>query len=116
LIARVRALPANSGGTIPAIALTAYAAVTDAERMILSGFQIHLAKPLQATEFLTALEGLVTANPLVAGSGSNGRKLVCVALQYRISDTEKNPNPSTSSSESPESSCLDCATSLKDPE
>jgi CheY-like chemotaxis protein/two-component sensor histidine kinase len=79
LIARVRALPANSGGAIPAIALTAYAAVTDAERMILSGFQIHLAKPLQATEFLTAIERLVTATPLIADSISNRDDLASTA-------------------------------------
>lgn len=62
LIAKVRALPANYGGSIPAVALTAYAAETDAQRMISSGFQIHLAKPLQATEFLTAIAGLVNKN------------------------------------------------------
>jgi signal transduction histidine kinase/ActR/RegA family two-component response regulator len=70
LIAKVRALPPNQGGSVPAIALTAYAGVTDAERMILSGFQIHLAKPLQVTEFLTAIEGLVAASPLVADATS----------------------------------------------
>jgi len=70
LIAKVRALPTIQGGSVPAIALTAYAGVTDAERMILSGFQIHLAKPIQVTEFLTAIEGLVTASPLVADATS----------------------------------------------
>jgi signal transduction histidine kinase/ActR/RegA family two-component response regulator len=71
LIARVRALPASKGGSLPAIALTAYAAVTDAERMILSGFQIHLAKPLQVNELLSAIEGLVTAASKFSPGPSN---------------------------------------------
>jgi CheY-like chemotaxis protein len=75
LIAKVRALPAIQGGSVPAIALTAYAGVTDAERMIRSGFQIHLAKPLQVTEFLTAIEGLVTASPLLADATSTQNQI-----------------------------------------
>jgi signal transduction histidine kinase/CheY-like chemotaxis protein len=65
LIAKLRALPADEGGSIPAIALTAYAAITDKQQMLRSGFQIHVAKPFQVNEFLAAIADLVTRN----GSG-----------------------------------------------
>ena len=59
LIAKVRALPAEQGGQIPAAALTAYAAPTDGQRIIRSGFQIHLAKPIETTSLLSAIASLV---------------------------------------------------------
>jgi PAS domain S-box-containing protein len=46
LIRRVRALEPSHGGRTPAVALTAYASVDDAERCRASGFQGHLAKPV----------------------------------------------------------------------
>ena len=58
LIAKVRALPAEQGGQIPAVALTAYAAPTDGQRIIQSGYQIHLAKPIETDEFLSAIANL----------------------------------------------------------
>ncbi|MET0622667.1 MAG: ATP-binding protein, partial [Pyrinomonadaceae bacterium] len=47
LIARVRALGADSGGSLPAAALTAYAREQDRERALAAGFQTHLAKPVE---------------------------------------------------------------------
>ncbi|HEX7672486.1 MAG TPA: response regulator [Polyangiaceae bacterium] len=45
LMRRVRALTPELGGTIPAIALTAYASLSDRNRAIEAGFQAHFAKP-----------------------------------------------------------------------
>ncbi len=50
LIRQVRALNADAGGQIPAIALTAYARREDQEKAIASGFQMHLAKPVEASQ------------------------------------------------------------------
>jgi signal transduction histidine kinase/CheY-like chemotaxis protein len=59
LIQEIRALPPEDGGTIPAIALTAYAGKTNQQRALASGFQIHLPKPLEAEELLKAIMDLV---------------------------------------------------------
>lgn len=45
LLRSVRALPAEQGGQIPALALTAYARAEDADRAYDAGFQRHVAKP-----------------------------------------------------------------------
>lgn len=50
LIAKVRALPVERGGAIPAIALTAYASGQDRQRALSNGFQTHLAKPIEPVE------------------------------------------------------------------
>ena len=46
LIAKVRALPAERGGRIPAAALTAYVRAEDRVKVLRSGFQLHVPKPL----------------------------------------------------------------------
>jgi PAS domain S-box-containing protein len=58
-IRRVRQLPANSGGTIPAIALTAFARGEDRRRTLAAGYQYHLSKPVYADELITAVAQLV---------------------------------------------------------
>ena len=55
LIQKVRALSANDGGAVPAIALTAFARAEDRARAIASGFQTHLAKPVEASALLAAV-------------------------------------------------------------
>jgi signal transduction histidine kinase/ActR/RegA family two-component response regulator len=47
LISRIRALPKNEGGQTPAIALTAYGRDDDRQRVLRSGFQAYLAKPVE---------------------------------------------------------------------
>jgi signal transduction histidine kinase/DNA-binding response OmpR family regulator len=47
LIQRIRELPRDRGGCIPAIALTAYARDEDRSRILAAGFQGHLAKPIE---------------------------------------------------------------------
>jgi CheY-like chemotaxis protein len=57
LIRRVRKLP-RSIRHVPAAALTAYAQPEDRTRALRSGFQAHLAKPIDPRELLTAVEKL----------------------------------------------------------
>jgi CheY-like chemotaxis protein len=45
----------DSGGTVPAIALTAYARGEDADRALRSGYQEHLAKPVDASKLLEVI-------------------------------------------------------------
>ncbi|MBD2495704.1 ATP-binding protein [Nostoc sp. FACHB-280] len=59
LIRKVRSLPANQGGTIPAIALTAYAAETTQQLVFAAGFQLHIAKPADPAKLITAIAGLI---------------------------------------------------------
>jgi len=56
LIRRLRALPAERGGNVPAAAMTAHGSREDKERALAAGFQRHLAKPFQPND-LFALVG-----------------------------------------------------------
>jgi PAS domain S-box-containing protein len=58
LVAQVRELSVAEGGLVPAIALTAYARPEDRMRALSSGFQIHLAKPVQSVELVAAVAAL----------------------------------------------------------
>ncbi|MBN3927206.1 PAS domain-containing protein [Nostoc sp. NMS4] len=58
LIQQIRALTAEKGGEIPAIALTAYARVEDSQRAIISGYQRHVTKPLDPEELVQAVVAL----------------------------------------------------------
>jgi CheY-like chemotaxis protein len=58
LIRKVRALSIESGGRIPAAALTAYARDDDRERALAAGFQMHVAKPIGSRELIDVLAGL----------------------------------------------------------
>lgn len=63
LIARVRALSAERGGLVPAIALTAFARAEDRRRALLAGFQTHLPKPVELTELLMMVANLTGRPP-----------------------------------------------------
>ena len=58
LIRQVRALPVASGGQVKAVALTAYARSEDRLKVLLEGFQTHLAKPVEAAELLALVASL----------------------------------------------------------
>ncbi|RYZ06086.1 MAG: PAS domain S-box protein [Myxococcales bacterium] len=58
LIRRIRALPAEKGGRVPAVALTAYASMADRTRALMEGFQNHVAKPTEPQELLAAVAAL----------------------------------------------------------
>jgi CheY-like chemotaxis protein len=55
LIGRVRALPPDDGGRIPAIAVTAYAGGEDRRRALDAGFDGHLAKPIDVDSLVEML-------------------------------------------------------------
>jgi signal transduction histidine kinase/ActR/RegA family two-component response regulator len=59
LMRSVRALEAEELRRLPAIALTAHARVEDIERALASGFQVHLAKPVEASELVSTIATLV---------------------------------------------------------
>lgn len=58
LISKIRALPPERGGKIPAAALTAYARAEDRMRVLRSGFQFHLPKPVDSAELVTVIASL----------------------------------------------------------
>jgi PAS domain S-box-containing protein len=58
LIEKVRQLPAERGGRIPAAALTAYAGVEDRMRALSAGYQIHIPKPVEPAELTTVVANL----------------------------------------------------------
>jgi two-component system, chemotaxis family, CheB/CheR fusion protein len=65
LIRQVRALAAEVGGQIPAVAITAYVSDRDRQLAFDAGFQMHLAKPAapeQLIEMVRNLTGRVTAS------------------------------------------------------
>jgi CheY-like chemotaxis protein len=59
LIRRVRALDADKGGLVPAIALTAYAGASDRARALSAGFQLHMAKPFDPLDVARSVQRLV---------------------------------------------------------
>ncbi len=58
LISKVRSLPAGEGGQTPAMALTAYARTEDRRRILMAGYQMHLAKPVEPIELMVAVASL----------------------------------------------------------
>jgi CheY-like chemotaxis protein/anti-sigma regulatory factor (Ser/Thr protein kinase) len=58
-IEQVRRLPAALGGGVPAIALTAFARPEDRRRALATGYQEHLAKPLEPGRLLASIRRLV---------------------------------------------------------
>ncbi len=52
---RVRQKEAAAGGGIPAIALTAFARSEDRTRALLTGYQAHLAKPIESAELVATV-------------------------------------------------------------
>jgi PAS domain S-box-containing protein len=56
LLRKVRLLPPERGGDVPAIALTAFARPEDFRRAIEAGFQLHISKPVTPTSLLDAVK------------------------------------------------------------
>ena len=53
LIRKVRALPPDQRGQIPAIALTAFARTQDRLKILSAGYQMHVGKPIEPLELIT---------------------------------------------------------------
>ncbi len=65
LLRKVRELESDRGGSVPALALTAYARVEDRVKVLASGFQMHVAKPIEPAELVAVVANLAawTARP-----------------------------------------------------
>ncbi|GAP94122.1 two-component hybrid sensor and regulator [Leptolyngbya sp. NIES-2104] len=62
LLQQIRLKPSSQGGTIPAIALTAYAAEIDQQRALQVGFQSHITKPVEPEALLKAIVSLLESH------------------------------------------------------
>jgi PAS domain S-box-containing protein len=62
LIRQLRALPAERGGKLPAIALTAYARTEDRLRALRAGYQMHVTKPIELAELVAVIASLIQRN------------------------------------------------------
>jgi CheY-like chemotaxis protein len=59
LIRHVRTLPHEQGGTIPAIALTAFAGEMNQQQAFAAGFQMHISKPVEPDHLISTIVKLV---------------------------------------------------------
>ena len=57
-IRELRALPASQGGTVPAVALTAFARSEDRTRAMVAGYQVHISKPIEPQELVATIASL----------------------------------------------------------
>jgi CheY-like chemotaxis protein len=58
LLARIRTLPAEQGGLLPAIALTAFAREEERTRALKAGFSRHIPKPVEPAELVIVVANL----------------------------------------------------------
>ena len=58
-IGKVRSLPRDKGGETPAAALTAYARDEDRLQALAAGYQMHIAKPISASQLVNMVAKLV---------------------------------------------------------
>ena len=58
LMRKVRSLPKERGGSVPAVALTAYARGEDRLRALRAGYQMHVTKPIELAELVAIVAGL----------------------------------------------------------
>lgn len=58
LISKVRQLPVERGGKIPAAALTAYAGIEDQTRALSAGYQMHIPKPVEPAALTSLVANL----------------------------------------------------------
>jgi PAS domain S-box-containing protein len=62
LIRRIRALRPEDGGEVPAAALSAYSSAEDRAKALRAGFQMHIRKPVDPPDLLTAVRALTGKN------------------------------------------------------
>lgn len=58
VLRKLRQSPVEEGRNVPAIALTAFARSEDRRRAFLSGFQMHIAKPVEPSELIAMVASL----------------------------------------------------------
>jgi CheY-like chemotaxis protein len=59
LLKKVRALPPEHGGRIPAVALTAHSMVQDRLQSLRAGFQSHVPKPVVPEELVEVVASII---------------------------------------------------------
>jgi CheY-like chemotaxis protein len=59
LIRAIRCLPADRGGRIPAVAVTAYASVRERDHALKAGYNWHLAKPVETDQLVAIVGGAI---------------------------------------------------------
>ncbi len=62
LIQRIRALPQEKGGDVPAAALTAHVRDEDRSRSLAAGYDVHVAKPVDPHTLANAVVSLLQTN------------------------------------------------------
>ncbi|MEP0890484.1 ATP-binding protein [Leptolyngbya sp. FACHB-8] len=55
LLQKIRSLPPEQGGLVPAIAITAYAGESDQQQALEAGFQQHISKPVNSEALVKAI-------------------------------------------------------------
>jgi signal transduction histidine kinase/ActR/RegA family two-component response regulator len=66
LLRQLRSRPPERGGTIPAVAVTAYASTTDRSSTQAAGYQAHVAKPFEPADLARLVRRLVVTDHPVA--------------------------------------------------
>ena len=75
LIARVRALPAERGGRVPAVAVTAFTRKEDRTRALRAGYTAHVGKPINPSELVTLATNVTTHGSTLAEADREPRPL-----------------------------------------
>jgi CheY-like chemotaxis protein len=65
LITKVRALDDESGGGVPAVALSAFTGSEDRHHALDAGFQLYVAKPIEPLELVRLVRRLSDAPPMI---------------------------------------------------
>jgi PAS domain S-box-containing protein len=60
LMRHIRKLSPETGGRIPAIALTAYASESDRHQVLAAGFQLHIPKPVEPEALVAAIVSVIS--------------------------------------------------------
>jgi len=71
---RIRSLPKELGGAVPAVALTAYAREQDRKRALSAGYQMHLTKPIEVAELSATLVHLISNGNAGDAAGKSMRR------------------------------------------
>jgi CheY-like chemotaxis protein len=62
LMRQIQLLAAEQGGTIPAIALTAYAGEYDQKRALAAGFLLHISKPVEPDKLVAVVTQMLRSD------------------------------------------------------
>ena len=79
---QVRTLPAEQGGRVPAVAVTAYASPLERDTAIKAGYDWHLAKPIDLEELVASV---VSRHQPSRGCADRRPRLPrCAAARYAV--------------------------------